>query len=112
MNDHGEGVREGRLQPNIYFVISKRIAYLVDEKNPTGERQRSVIEKCVSADTVAETAQSVSMDKRPNQARSVSVDTPAKPNQGACLQTRLPRLSQVRVCRHAHRDEQCRITTG
>jgi hypothetical protein len=55
------------------------------------------MEKCVSADTVTEPAQSVSIDtlvvtgqsyvygQSSNLARSVSADTPAKPIQGACL---------------------------
>ena len=60
MKDTGEGVLEGRVQPNFYFEVSKQLVDAVEE-DLSGKRQRSVVEKCVSADTLA------------------------KPNQGACL---------------------------
>lgn len=53
MKDTGEGVLEGRVQPNFYFEVSKQLVDAVEE-DLSGKRQRSVIEKCVSADTPAQ----------------------------------------------------------
>lgn len=60
MKDTGEGVLEGRVQPIFYFEVYKQLVDAVEE-DLSSEHQRSVVEKCVSADTLA------------------------KPNQGACL---------------------------